>query len=687
MADLKGTPTGRGRTYDNAKQYYMLSLGLKSHAGLILGGGTSTDPVSTSVASKNFASFYTQSTATSGDARGIYFRHYLAGAGVSGEAARFYTTASAIGVNGHGAHISLDFGSSAGGLTGEGYAVKATLHIPNRALTSGNLSPLEAEIYCDGSSGTVTNVTELHLARFAVTGNATAIARVEDKAALFYLDGFTSATGNIWYDSTLRINCNGTTKYLVLSDAEDSLTFSGTLAVTGNLDMSAGASDIITIANTAAALEFYDSTTKYAVFDTRNTITGVSMMTLTGIPATIVAASGVTRRILNVAAGTTTLTGSTGVTDMSGIGVYIAAPTLTDSSAVTVAKASTMCIAGPPTAAGSVTLTTGLALEVLGQTNFGVNDTGVDVMMYGATAANYLHWDQSEDDLLLVGTATQLAVAGTTTSSSPTTGSLRTAGGLGVAGTAFIGDLLTLTGATGIAFTGTLTKGINFAGATPAFTDDDDAFIAIGTWNDAFTVTGQIAHFVPIQVNLLSSSTTAHDIAAARFRVNTGAANTATSVNVLELRSALSHNVAAHANLQVSTTISDTVEVQSGEALVAYFAFDGASAMTNIGANPTIAIAEFKLNNTATTLTDMVILEAVNATTCVNMMRLKSNDATVTNMVQLYGGTNVTSFIDFKAGTGGTTLVKTGTASGTCVQLTVSIDGTAYYLNAYPTQN
>jgi hypothetical protein len=239
----------------------------------------------------------------------------------------------------------------------------------------------------------------------------------------------------------------------------------------------------------------------------------------------------------------------------------------------------------------------------------------------------------------------------------------------------------------GIAFTGTVAKGINFAGATPAFADDDDAFIAIGTWNDAFTVTGQTAHFVPIQVNLLSSSTTAHDIAAARFRVNTGAANTATSVNCLELRQALSYNVAACATVQASMTVSDAVEVQSGEALVAYFAFDGASAMTNISGNPTIAIAEFKLNNTGTTLTDMVILESVNTTTCVNMLRLKSNDGTVSNMVQLYGGDNVASFIDFKAGTGTTTLVKTGTASGTTVQLTVSIDGTPYYLNAYPTQN
>ena len=64
----------------------------------------------------------------------------------------------------------------------------------------------------------------------------------------------------------------------------------------------------------------------------------------------------------------------------------------------------------------------------------GKDGSGYDVKLYGATSGNYLLWDESGDDLLLVGTATQLAVAGTTASTSPTTGSLRTAGGLGVAG-------------------------------------------------------------------------------------------------------------------------------------------------------------------------------------------------------------------------------------------------------------
>jgi hypothetical protein len=65
---------------------------------------------------------------------------------------------------------------------------------------------------------------------------------------------------------------------------------------------------------------------------------------------------------------------------------------------------------------------------------------GNDLIAYGNTNTNYLHWDQSADDLLLVGTATQFSVAGTTDSSSVSTGSINTAGGLGVAKKSFFGD-------------------------------------------------------------------------------------------------------------------------------------------------------------------------------------------------------------------------------------------------------
>lgn len=72
---------------------------------------------------------------------------------------------------------------------------------------------------------------------------------------------------------------------------------------------------------------------------------------------------------------------------------------------------------------------------------------GVDVLMYGATNGNYCQWDQSANSLLLVGTSTVLDVAGTTASTSPTTGAAKIAGGLGVAGKTFLGETAVVTDA------------------------------------------------------------------------------------------------------------------------------------------------------------------------------------------------------------------------------------------------
>lgn len=55
---------------------------------------------------------------------------------------------------------------------------------------------------------------------FAIYGDATAIASVEDYAFLFRTDGFTSASGNMIYNNTIRTRIGSSTMYLPLSDAE-----------------------------------------------------------------------------------------------------------------------------------------------------------------------------------------------------------------------------------------------------------------------------------------------------------------------------------------------------------------------------------------------------------------------------------------------------------------------------------
>lgn len=88
---------------------------------------------------------------------------------------------------------------------------------------------------------------------------------------------------------------------------------------------------------------------------------------LTNPAATIAAAAGVYRRLLQLTPGTTTLTGSTGVNDMKGCGQFINTPTIADSSVVTVARASNLYIAGAPAAGGSATITKSYAADINGK--------------------------------------------------------------------------------------------------------------------------------------------------------------------------------------------------------------------------------------------------------------------------------------------------------------------------------
>lgn len=181
------------------------------------------------------------------------------------------------------------------------------------------------------------------------------------------------------------------------------------------------------------------------------------------------------------------------------------------------------------------------------------------------------------------------------------------------AGTLTMNNLLTLSGNTGITFTGTaITKGINFASAAAAMTDADDAFISVGTWNDAVVVGTQSAHFVPIQVHLHSAVSAAYDIAAARFRVDTSAANTANALGCLQLRQSIAHNVASSAILNASVSVDGAVTVQTGSLLGGYFSIEGTGAVTKAGDNDCTVLTAVK-NGTGTGI-DNVFVAMMNGT-------------------------------------------------------------------------
>lgn len=146
--------------------------------GGIIKAGTSGAPVTEDTADMKFMAFYFDNGATSGDNRGMYLRQYLTGAGGGGEAARIFTTISDVAAGtAHGAHISLNFGSS-GSCTGQGIAMRGTLHIPDAAMSGGTYAAVQAEIYADGSSSDISGTTSHAAFRCVIGGDGTGAGTV-----------------------------------------------------------------------------------------------------------------------------------------------------------------------------------------------------------------------------------------------------------------------------------------------------------------------------------------------------------------------------------------------------------------------------------------------------------------------------------------------------------------------------
>ena len=79
----------------------------------------------------------------------------------------------------------------------------------------------------------------------------------------------------------------------------------------------------------------------------------------------------------------------------------------------------------------------------------GVDDTGYDVIFYGATSGAYMKFDQSSNDLEFAGVAA-ISIDTTTDSSNTTTGSFHTDGGAGIALKLFVGTDLDVDGTTNL---------------------------------------------------------------------------------------------------------------------------------------------------------------------------------------------------------------------------------------------
>ena len=205
----------------------------RDSTALILGRGTSSNPLTISTANSKFLEFRCTCAATSGDNR-LQYQWYTLSGGGGGESLRSMTyVASNVGTA-HGAHLSLSFLATAGGseCSGLGVAVRGTLHIPNIAswAPTGTYAAGMFEIYSDGANSNPTGMTELSLLTLGLTGNGTGAdtggtADVDDMAYLLTLTGGTIANGNVVeaavteanYAYAARCKINGTVMYLMFS--------------------------------------------------------------------------------------------------------------------------------------------------------------------------------------------------------------------------------------------------------------------------------------------------------------------------------------------------------------------------------------------------------------------------------------------------------------------------------------
>jgi len=190
---------------------------LNAHGCVMRKMGINSDPVSMPTALDKFIEIRTTTAATSGDKRLAYLRHYLTGAGVTSDCLRAFLTVSDVAAaNAIGTHSSVNFGST-GSITGQAAGVRATLHVPNAALTGGTYSAAISELYCDGASSDISGTTTHAIHRFINAGNATGYANLENVLSFEGMNSTSVKTGTVGGTGKgIRVLIDGVTHYITV---------------------------------------------------------------------------------------------------------------------------------------------------------------------------------------------------------------------------------------------------------------------------------------------------------------------------------------------------------------------------------------------------------------------------------------------------------------------------------------
>jgi len=125
-------------------------------------------------------------------------------------------------------YAQMTYGASGDARGGMASALCAELKLPGKtlAVVGGSYYIADLEMWTPASYLSCTNNTAHITAfqRFAIWGDATAVASFEDYGYLFNLNGFTSASGNLFYANTIRCIVGSTAWYIPLSSAQGSYT-------------------------------------------------------------------------------------------------------------------------------------------------------------------------------------------------------------------------------------------------------------------------------------------------------------------------------------------------------------------------------------------------------------------------------------------------------------------------------
>ena len=199
----------------------------------------------------------------------------------------------------------------------------------------------------------------------------------------------------------------------------------------------------------------------------------------------------------------------------------------------------------------------------------------------------------------------------------------------------------TFTGATPLAFTGSVTKGLNFNGVTPVYTSQENAYLAIGTYTVPVVVADNNASFIPIQVNLSSTASAGaagNQVAAARFRVDSDTnAQANTAIHCLQLRSDIGTDVYAAACISASLNVSAAVAMPTATMQGIYIAITGAGAITCPN-NVNVLEAVYKQTSGGSGVDNVAEL-ACNAASCslTNILDIHHYAGTLTNGINFAG--------------------------------------------------